>query len=78
MIFGSIFLIECVGEAFNARWVSPTGIYPCVGRDETSETALRAAFAAGGGERVTRLYRTDHIPDERCWLRGRGWLLAFN
>ena len=78
MTFGSIFLIERSSGEFTARWASTTGIYPCAGRDETSEAALRAAFAAGGAERVSRLYRTDDIPDERCWVRGQGWSLAYH
>jgi len=27
---------------------------------------------------VTRLYRDQDIPDERCWLRGQGWCLAYD
>jgi protein-L-isoaspartate(D-aspartate) O-methyltransferase len=79
MTIGSIFLIERDGDAYKAHWKSPTGIYPCAGmRDEKSEAALGAAFAAGRVEVVTRLYRTDDIPDERCWAKGPGWCLAFN
>ena len=78
MTFGGIFLIERASDAFNARWASTTGIYPCAGRDQSSDAALSAAFAAGGVERVTRLYRGDDIPDERCWVRGDGWSLAYH
>jgi protein-L-isoaspartate(D-aspartate) O-methyltransferase len=45
-------------------------------RDEASERALAEAFARGGLQQVTRLYRDQDIPDERCWLRGPGWCLA--
>lgn len=78
MTFGSIFVIERSGDAFSARWASTTAIYPCAGRDQSTEAALGAAFAAGGAEKVTRLFRTDDIPDERCWVRGKGWSLAFH
>jgi len=27
---------------------------------------------------VTRLYRHEDIPDDRCWLRGSGWCLAYD
>jgi protein-L-isoaspartate(D-aspartate) O-methyltransferase len=46
-------------------------------RDATSEKALARAFGNGGLKRVTRLYRTDDIPDERCWLKGPGWCFAY-
>jgi hypothetical protein len=39
-------------------------------RDEVSERALAEAFAKGGWTRITRLYRHQEIPDERCGLRG--------
>jgi protein-L-isoaspartate(D-aspartate) O-methyltransferase len=42
-----------------------------------AEAALGAAFAKGGAENVTRLYRHDDIPEENCWLRGKGWCLAY-
>ncbi len=75
---GAVFIITREAEAFAARWVSGVAIYPCAGmRDEQSEEALAAAFAKGGWDRVTRLYRTDDIPNDRCWLKGPGWALAY-
>jgi protein-L-isoaspartate(D-aspartate) O-methyltransferase len=77
MTSGAIFLIERSGDDFKAHWKSETAIYPCLGaRDEISETALTYAFGKGGWEKVTRLYRTDKIEDERCWLRGLDFSLA--
>jgi protein-L-isoaspartate(D-aspartate) O-methyltransferase len=79
MTFGGIFLIERVGDDFVAQWKSTTAIYPCVGlRDPSAEASLSAAFAAGGAERVTRLYRTSDISDDLCWARGPGWALAYS
>jgi protein-L-isoaspartate(D-aspartate) O-methyltransferase len=43
-----------------------------------SERALADAFARRGWERVTRLYRDQKIPEERCWVQGSGWCLAYN
>jgi protein-L-isoaspartate(D-aspartate) O-methyltransferase len=37
-----------------------------------------ASFAAGRWHEVTRLYRHNELPDERCWLRGTGWCLAYS
>jgi len=79
MTRGAIFLIERKGATYLAEWKSPTGIYPCVGaRDEVSEAALVKAFNLGGWEKVTRLYRTGEIAEERCWVRGPGWSLAYS
>ncbi|MGO8832764.1 MAG: protein-L-isoaspartate O-methyltransferase family protein, partial [Roseiarcus sp.] len=76
---GAVFIITRKGEDFLARWVSPVAIYPCQGmRDAASERALAAAFEKGDWNRVTRLYRSDDLPDERCWLRAPGWCLAYS
>jgi protein-L-isoaspartate(D-aspartate) O-methyltransferase len=75
---GAVFLVERRSTEFHTQWISPVAIYPCQGmRDTASETALAAAFERGGWKRVTRLYRTDDVPDERCWLRAPGWCLAY-
>jgi protein-L-isoaspartate(D-aspartate) O-methyltransferase len=75
---GGVFRIVRTTAGFDARWVSAVEIFPCAGmRDEGSERALAAAFARGGWERVTRLYRRDAEPnDDNCWLRAPGWCLA--
>jgi protein-L-isoaspartate(D-aspartate) O-methyltransferase len=70
--------IERRGEEFFATRISGVAIFPCEGgRDEASEAPLRAAFEKRGSERVTRLYRRDDLPEERCWLRAPGWCLAY-
>lgn len=75
---GAVFLVTRRGDEFHARWISPVAIFPCEGmRDEESEKALAAAFEKGEHKRVTRLYRTDEVPAERCWVRGSGWCLAY-
>ena len=74
---GAVFRIERRSEEFLARWISPVAIFPCEGaRDPLSEAALAKAFAKGGWEKVTRLYRGDGLPEEQCWLRAPGWCLA--
>lgn len=76
---GAVFRIKREGADYRARWISPVAIIPCDGgRDEASEKALAEAFARGGWEKVTRLYRDADSPDERCWLRGDGWCLAYD
>ena len=76
---GAVFRIERRGKEYFATWISPVAIFPCAGsRDEVSERALAEAFAKGGWQQVTRLYRDQEIPEERCWLRGSGWCLAYS
>jgi N-methylhydantoinase A/oxoprolinase/acetone carboxylase beta subunit len=50
--------VERRGCDYFARWISAVAIFPCAGnRDEASERALAEAFAKGGWQQVTRLYR---------------------
>jgi len=77
-LHGVVFRIERSGDAYQADWVCGVGIYPCEGgRDDASEAALDAALRKGGWRAVTRLYRTGNLPDDRCWLRGHRWALAY-
>ncbi|WP_083742243.1 protein-L-isoaspartate O-methyltransferase family protein [Bradyrhizobium mercantei] len=76
---GAVFRVRREGAEYHADWISPVAIIPCDGgRDETSEKALAEAFARGGWQKVTRLTRDAGIPEERCWLRGDGWCLAYS
>jgi protein-L-isoaspartate(D-aspartate) O-methyltransferase len=75
---GAVFRIERRDRDYFASWISSVAIFPCAGsRDETSERALADAFAKGGWQKVTRLYRDENIPEERCWVGGSGWCLAY-
>jgi protein-L-isoaspartate(D-aspartate) O-methyltransferase len=76
---GAVFRIERRGPDYFAAWISPVAIFPCAGnRDEVSERALAEAFAKGGWQQVTRLYRDQEISEERCWVRGSRWCLAYS
>jgi protein-L-isoaspartate(D-aspartate) O-methyltransferase len=76
---GAVFRIERRGKDYLAYWISGVAIFPCAGnRDEVSERALADSFAKGGWQKVTRLYRNQEIPEERCWVRGSGWCLAYS
>jgi protein-L-isoaspartate(D-aspartate) O-methyltransferase len=77
---GAVFRIERRTSQFSVQCIAPVRIIPCDGaRDETSEAALVEAFNKGDCKRVTRLYRSnDDVPDDRCWLRGSGWCLAYD
>jgi protein-L-isoaspartate(D-aspartate) O-methyltransferase len=76
---GAVFRIERRGKDYLANWISGVAIFPCAGnRNEVSERALAEAFAKGGWQKVTRLYRDQEIPEERCWVSGAGWCLAYS
>jgi len=76
---GAVFRIERRGPDYLASWISPVAIFPCAGgRDEESERALTEAFAKGGWQQVTRLYRDQEVGAERCWVRGPDWCLAYH
>jgi protein-L-isoaspartate(D-aspartate) O-methyltransferase len=75
---GAVFRIKRSGAKYHASWISPVAIIPCAGnRDEVSERALAEAFGRGGWEKVTRLYRHQEIAEERCWVHGADWCLAY-
>ena len=76
---GCVFRIDRRGDDYFAKCISSVAIFPCAGsRDPVSERALAKALEKGGVARVTRLYRSDDIPEERCWLRAPGWSLAYD
>lgn len=75
---GAVFLIHRKGTDFLASWLFPAAYILAEGvRDPVSEAALADAFKKGDGQKVTRLYRSNEIPAERCWLQGEGWGLAY-
>lgn len=75
---GVVFLIERRDERYDARCLSTTVIYPCIGaQDPEASEALSRALAAGAPDKVTTLLRTDDIEESRCWLRGPGWCFAY-
>ena len=75
---GAVFRIERSSEGYRAKWISPVAIFPCAGnRDAESGTALARALESGNVRQVTRLYRDEVIPQDRVWLAGDGWTLAY-
>ena len=64
------------GNAFAARFISPTGIYPCSGaRDDDEAKALGQALMQMTFGKVQSLRRGSE-PDETCWLAGKDWWLS--
>jgi protein-L-isoaspartate(D-aspartate) O-methyltransferase len=72
-----MFRVERRGDEFHVTPGVPAAFIPAEGGDEASEAALATALEKGGAKKVTRLYRGDDVPDERCWLRGEGWCFAY-
>jgi len=76
---GAYFRIRRRGRDFEARGLLPTIIIPARGaRDQAAEAALAKAFASGEWRKVARLVRGADLPEERCWLKARGWCLAYD
>ncbi|RYC32926.1 protein-L-isoaspartate O-methyltransferase [Lichenibacterium minor] len=74
---GAVFLVTRRGGAFEARHVSPTRIFPCIGgREPDGEARLADAFARGGGMDVTALHRRAPKRGDRLWLDGGDWCLT--
>lgn len=74
---GAVFLVTRRGDAFAARHISPTRIFPCIGRrDPDGEARLAEAFERRGGMDVTALHRRAPRPDDRVWLDGGDWCLT--
>jgi protein-L-isoaspartate(D-aspartate) O-methyltransferase len=65
------------GDAIEARFVSPVGIFHCAGARRSDEAdALARAFLGGGQQAVRSLRRDVHRPDDGCWLHGDGFCLS--
>lgn len=76
---GAYFHLQRRGAEFEARGLLPTAIVPAEGaRDKAAEAALAEAFAKGRWHEVVRLVRSEDVPDDRCWLKGRGWCLTYD
>jgi len=55
--------------SYSARFISPVGIFPCIGaRSLEADRHLRTAFARGDSEAVRSLRRDRHEPSETCWF----------
>ncbi|HTZ89730.1 MAG TPA: class I SAM-dependent methyltransferase [Alloacidobacterium sp.] len=73
---GMLLATRITDERFNARFVSPVMIIPCIGARD-SETAKKLAEAYRGGDaRKVRSLRRRTAPDETCWCSGNNWWLS--
>lgn len=66
---GLMLKIKREAAGYTARFISPVGIFPCIGaRSVEADRHLRAAFARGDSEAVRSLRRDRHEPADTCWL----------
>lgn len=54
-------------DGYAAQFVSPVGIFPCIGTRD-SDQRLRDAFARGNWDAVRSLRRNPHEATDTCWL----------
>ncbi len=77
---GAVFKIERLGTDFSAQGICPAAYILAEGvRDKVSERALAFAFEKGDGKKVTRLYRSDNLPEDRfvgCAVLVGVWLMS--
>lgn len=66
---GHMLLVTRRDAGFVARFVSPVGVFHCVGaRSEEGEDLLQKAYARGDEGSVRSLRRDAHRRDADCWL----------
>jgi protein-L-isoaspartate(D-aspartate) O-methyltransferase len=74
---GQMLLVTQVPGGYDARFVSPVGVYHCAGaRTAEGESSLRRAYAGGDEQTVRQLRLDDHPSDERCWLHSPSYCLS--
>jgi protein-L-isoaspartate(D-aspartate) O-methyltransferase len=73
---GMLLVTRAAEERFDARFLSPVMIIPCIGaRDSETAKKLAEAFKRGDAAKVRSLRRKT-LPDETCWCAGNGWWLS--
>lgn len=74
---GHMLLVTKRPAAFAAHFVSPVGIFHCVGaRTPEGEGRLRAAYERGGTDRVRSLRDAAHEAGAQCWLHAERFCLS--
>jgi protein-L-isoaspartate(D-aspartate) O-methyltransferase len=62
---------------WRAHFITPVGVYPCMGgRSAAAEARLAKAFAGGGAEKVRSLRLDEHKRNRDCWLHDREYCLS--
>jgi protein-L-isoaspartate(D-aspartate) O-methyltransferase len=74
---GHMLRVERRTDSYLARFISPVGIFHCVGaRTGRGEHILRAAYQRGDVNAVQSLRRDSHDEQPTCWLHGSSFCLS--
>jgi len=73
---GAVFRFERRGDAWSARFVSPVGIFDCLGaRDEKHEPRLRKLLDFAVAAKATAMTRAVHVEGASCIVHLDGFCL---
>lgn len=74
---GDTLLVSKRGGQYAARFISPVGIFHCVGaRSNDTEKLLQQAYRRGGHADVRSLRRDQHDLSPECWLHRSEFCLS--
>lgn len=74
---GHVLRVQRRSDSYPARFVSPVGIFHCLGaRTERGEQILRSAYQQGDMGVVRSLRRDDHEEQPTCWMHGSSFCLS--
>lgn len=75
--WGVMLRIQRLQSGHSARWLGPSGFYPCFGAvDAEADRRLGDALAANGLREVRSLRRELHDADSSCLLHGEGYCFS--
>jgi protein-L-isoaspartate(D-aspartate) O-methyltransferase len=75
--WGVMMRIECLQTGYAAKWLAPTGHFPCFGGlDPEADRRLAEALANNGLTDVCTLRRESQTPEESCLLHGEGYCFS--
>lgn len=74
---GHMLMVTRSTGGYVARFVTPVGIFHCIGaRSKNGEGLLKQAYARGDGETVRSLRRDEHPLEMSCWLHASEFCLS--
>jgi len=74
---GHMLRVERRTDSYIARFISPVGIFHCIGaRTDNGEQILRLAYQRGDVTAVRSLRRDGHDEQPSCWLHGSSFCLS--
>jgi len=74
---GHMLLVMRRADVYAAKFVSPVGIFHCIGaRTVQGNDLLQSAYKSGGHEEIRSLQRGDHPCSPQCWFHARGFCLS--